>query len=92
MEFEWDEEKAILNSEKHGVNFEDAVTVFDDLNAIVIYDDEHSDDEDRYVILGLSKNATLLVVVHTYREPAIRLISARAAEKRERQEYEKELS
>ena len=91
MEFEWDEDKAMLNSEKHGVEFEDAVTVFDDPNAIVIYDREHSDDEDRYIILGASKNARLLVVVHTYREPVIRLISARAAEKRERLEYEKEL-
>ena len=91
MEFEWDKDKAMRNSEKHGVEFEDAVTVFGDLNAIVIYDGEHSDDEDRYIILEVSKNARLLVVVHTYREPAIRLISAQAAEKRERQEYEKEL-
>jgi uncharacterized protein len=57
MECERDEDKALVNSEKHGVAFEDAITLFDDSNAIVIFDNEHSDDEDRHIILGASKNA-----------------------------------
>ncbi|NJK45091.1 MAG: BrnT family toxin [Pleurocapsa sp. SU_196_0] len=90
MEFEWDEEKAQVNKGKHEVRFEEAIEVFEDEFAAVIVDEDHSDDEDRYIILGQSKRGRLLVVVHTYREPNIRLISARAATKHERRDYEEE--
>ena len=87
--FEWDDAKAESNFKKHGVSFEEASTVFYDPHAIVIDDDEHSFDEDRFVIVGLSAAARVLTVCHCYRElnEVIRIISARKATKNEESEY-----
>ena len=87
--FEWDKRKASENRRKHGVAFEEAKSAFLDENARVIPDPEHSDDEDRFVLLGLSVQLRLLVVVHCYRqgEDLIRIISARKADPSERKQY-----
>ena len=89
LEFEWDEKKARTNSKKHGVSFDEASTVFADPLARTIHDPQHSDEEDRFVIVGESHRQTLLVVVFTDRRDKIRLISAREANRRERKDYEK---
>jgi uncharacterized DUF497 family protein len=91
MKFTWDQEKADDNQRKHGVAFEEAQTVFMDCNALRIYDPDHSDDEDRFVMLGLSSVLRLLVVCHCYRESdeQIRIISARKATKTESATYER---
>lgn len=83
--FEWDERKNAINKAKHGVSFEEAVSVFDDTRALVIPDPDHSDDEERFIILGLSTKLNMLVVCHCYRnqEQTIRIISARKATKTE---------
>lgn len=85
LQFEWDENKNTINKRKHGVSFEEARTVFYDEEAIVIDDPEHSEEEERFIILGLSQKANLLVVCHCYRasETVIRIISARKATKTE---------
>lgn len=90
MNFEWDENKARINLQKHGVSFEEAQTVFYDENALLIDDPDHSEDEERFIILGLSAGARLLVVCHCYRESetVIRIISARKATRKETQYYE----
>ena len=87
--FEWDERKASENRRKHGVTFGEAKSAFLDENARVIPDPEHSDDENRFVLLGLSVRLRLLVVVHCYRqgEDLIRIISARKADPSERKQY-----
>ena len=87
--FEWDDEKAARNFEKHGVSFDEASTVFYDPHAIVVDDDEHSFDEDGFIIVGLSAVARVLTVCHCYRElnEVIRIISARRATKNEESEY-----
>ena len=85
---EWDPLKAASNQSKHGVSFEDAATVFYDPLALTIPDSAHSSDEDRFITMGLSAQGELLVVVHTDRVGAIRLISAREAAPRERRTYE----
>lgn len=87
--FEWDAAKASLNKKKHSISFEEAKTVFFDEKAIVIHDPEHSDNEDRFVILGVSAVARLLVVCHCFRrnDSIIRIISARKATKRESMQY-----
>ena len=87
--FKWDASKASLNKKKHGISFDEAKTVFFDENAIVIHDPEHSDDEERFVILGISAIARLLVVCHCFRKKGsvIRIISARKATKRESIQY-----
>lgn len=87
--FEWSVAKATANERKHHVSFEEAKTVFYDEHALVVHDPEHSDDEDRFVILGLSVSTRLLVVVHCYHEEngVIRVISARKATKRESKQY-----
>ncbi len=89
--FDWNPGKASANKKKHGVSFDEAKTVFLDKNAMVIHDSEHSDDEERFVILGLSFVARILVVCHCYREKdnVIRIISARKATKREAIQYPK---
>lgn len=87
--FEWDPDKAITNLEKHGVSFEEAKTVFGDPNELTIFDDDHSDEEDRYLSLGMSSLGRVVVVSYTERDDRIRIISARAANKRERGQYEK---
>jgi hypothetical protein len=91
LRFEWDEVKNRANRQKHGVWFEEAQAVFDDPRARVFFDAEHSQEEDRLLILGLSNAARLLVVVHCYRRAAstIRIISARKATRKEAKTYEK---
>ena len=87
--FEWDDEKAESNLEKHGVSFDEASTVFYDPHALVIDDDEHSYEENRFIIVGLSAKARALTVCHCYREAdeVIRIISARRATKNEENAY-----
>ena len=91
IQFEWDENKKQSNQHKHGISFQEAKTVFYDEEALVIDDPEHSETEDRFIILGLSNKANLLVVCHCYRasDTVIRLISARKATKTESQYYGK---
>jgi uncharacterized DUF497 family protein len=88
LTFEWDENKARQNLKKHGVSFEEASTVFGDPLSSTIPDPLHSDEEDRFVILGESHCRRLLVVVFAERGDHIRIISARRASRRERREYE----
>ena len=89
MDFIWDEEKAEINIRKHEVSFEEASTVFFDEHALEIFDPDHSEDEDRFLLLGLSSTLRLLVVCHCYREndALIRIISARKATRKETQAY-----
>ena len=88
LEFEWDDRKAKQNARKHGVSFEEASTVFSDPAALTIFDRVHSDEEDRYVTLGESQQRRLIVVAFTDRDDVIRIISARRATPRERNDYE----
>ena len=88
MAFEWDSNKAATNLAKHGVSFEEAKTVFDDPLYIDFYDLDHSDDEHRYIMIGMSEQNRLLLVAYTERGDVIRLISAREATKAERRAYE----
>jgi uncharacterized protein len=89
IEFEWESAKAKANLRKHGVAFEEAETVFSDDLALLIDDPDHSDDEERFVLLGLSTTRRILAVVHGYRSApdTIRVISARKATKSERAAY-----
>lgn len=89
IKFEWDDNKNEINKKKHNVSFEEARTVFYDPEALVIDDPEHSEQEDRFIILGLSKKTNLLVVCHCYRESdsIIRIISARKATTTETKYY-----
>ena len=89
IRFEWDPAKAALNIKKHGVSFEDAQSVFYDDLAVQFYDEPHSDGEDRFLMLGMSSNAQLLLVCHCEREDGgvIRIISARKATKQEQSFY-----
>ena len=91
--FDWDPAKAKANLKKHGVSFERAITVFRDPKAISVFDQDHDEDEDRWITMGLSEQGTIVVVVHTFRETgneefAIRVISARRAGKKEQKYYE----
>ena len=86
--FEWDEDKSKLNVRKHGSSFEEAKTVFNDPFAITIGDPDHSDDESRYIDIGLSSKGKLLVVWYTDRNENIRLIGCRKATRSERKAYE----
>lgn len=88
MSFEWNDEKAQLNLKKHGVTFEEALTVFDDPLAITFEDELHSDQEERFLTIGYSNLGRLLIVVATYRMNKARLISARPVTKKERSIYE----
>lgn len=89
IRFEWDERKSAANKRKHKVSFEEAQTVFLDENAIRFFDPDHSGDEDRFLMLGMSFALRVLVVCHCYRESdaVIRIISARRADKREQSDY-----
>ena len=89
LRFEWDENKNAINKAKHKVSFEEAQTVFYDADAIVIDDPDHSETEERFIILGFSAKAKLLVVCHCYRESdtVIRIISARKATTKESLQY-----
>lgn len=88
MRFEWDRDKAVSNCNKHGVPFDEAVTVFYDPLAATFGDPDHSVEEDRLITLGYSGQGRLLVVCHTERSGAIRIISARRATVRERKRHE----
>lgn len=93
IEFEWDPRKATSNRRKHGVSFEEAATAFYDEGGLLIGDPDHSDDEDRFVLIGLSSSLRVLVVVHAYRgsDSVIRIISARRAAPSERDFYQSRL-
>ncbi|MBQ7437746.1 MAG: BrnT family toxin [Oscillospiraceae bacterium] len=88
--FEWDANKNITNQKKHHISFEEAQTVFYDEHALLIDDPDHSEEEERFILLGFSRRANLLVVCHCYRqsESVIRIISARKATKTEEKSYE----
>jgi len=87
--FIWDEKKAEANYKKHKISFKEAETAFSDPNARLIFDPDHSDDEDRFVLLGLSSVLRILIVCHCYREDdrTIRIISARKADRNEQKQY-----
>ena len=89
IQFEWDDRKSRENKRRHKVSFEEAQTVFLDENAIRFFDPDHSQDEDRFIMLGMSFTLRVLVVCHCYREDdsVIRIISARKADKREQSDY-----
>lgn len=89
MKFEWDQVKARANAKKHGVTFDEARAVFFDDAALVFDDPDHSDEEDRFLLLGISSGRRVLLVVHCYRDhdEVVRIISARAATNRECERY-----
>lgn len=91
MRFAWDETKAADNHRKHGVAFDEACTVFADENARLKHDPDHSQDEDRFIVLGFSTRLRMLMVCHAYREndDVIRIISARKATPHEHKQYGK---
>ena len=87
--FDWDNAKNLTNKKKHGISFEEAQTVFVDEHALLIHDPDHSSDEDRFILLGLSARLRLLVVCQSYRksDEVIRIISARKATREEQKQY-----
>ena len=91
MRFEWNPDKNKSNIKKHGVDFNEAETVFQDEMALELFDDEHSDDEDRYIIIGISSKTRELMVCHCYKNggDVIRIFSARRATKNEIMLYER---
>ena len=88
--FEWDAEKADANERKHGVTFSEASTAFSDPLSATIDDPDHSRDEQRFVLFGISERGRLLAVMHAERDDVIRIISARRATRTEQREYEGE--
>jgi len=96
-QFAWDTEKAVANRAKHGVAFELAATVFRDALALSQYDEDHSEDEERWITLGMAETGELILVVHTFeelspQEALIRIISAREPDRQERLDYQGPLS
>jgi uncharacterized DUF497 family protein len=91
MRFEWDANKASTNLAKHGVSFREAVEVFYDPNALEDYDVEHSSKESRFFIIGLSSRRLLFVVYTEFKEDRVRIISARKANRAEREVYERRI-
>ncbi len=89
MQFEWDIKKAQINQQKHEVSFEEAKSCFYDPNQIAFYDSNHSDNEDREILIGHSTTGRLLIVICTIRDDKISMISARKATKQEANDYEK---
>lgn len=89
IKFEWDNNKAKINLEKHGITFDEASTAFADQNAILFDDPDHSMEEERFMLLGMSSQAKMLIVCHCYRgaDDIIRIISARKATKTEEKQY-----
>ena len=89
IKFSWDKNKAQSNLKKHQISFKEAKTVFDDENARLIFDPDHSEDEDRFILLGYSCTSKILTVVHCYRddEQNVRIISARKSTKHEENQY-----
>ena len=88
MQFEWDSAKAAANLSKHGVSFDEAQTVFDDPLYVDFYDPDHSDGEQRYIIIGQSRQGQLLMVSYTERDDTMRIISSRGVTPAEREAYE----
>lgn len=88
--FAWDDSKALINAQKHGVSFEEAATVFADPLSLTIVDEAHSEVEDRFIDIGESSGGRLLVVVYTEQDETIRIISCRLATKAERRAYEQQ--
>ena len=91
IEFEWDPCKAESNFKKHRVSFQEAATVLHDLLGITIFDPDHSDEENRFISIGMSRSGRLLMVAHTEREAKVRIISSRELNKSERKAYEIEI-
>ena len=89
ISFEWDDNKNVINSKKHGIDFQEAQSVFFDENGLLISDPDHSEFEERFILIGMSNKAELIIVSHCYRnnEEIIRIISARKATKNEYQQY-----
>jgi uncharacterized protein len=89
LSFRWDPAKDAVNRRKHGIGFDEAATVFYDDDALLVSDPEHSQEEDRFLLLGLSSRLRTLIVCHCYREDSgvIRIISARKADRSEREQY-----
>ena len=89
LRFEWDPHKSKMNLDKHGVSFEEAASVFYDERAVEFYDDDNSEWEERFLLLGISSNLRLLMICHCYRaeESVIRIIFARKATKKESKYY-----
>lgn len=88
MTFEWDERKNRANKRKHGISFEESVRVFNDEDALEIYDKEHSTAEDRYVVIGRISEVVIVCLVCNYRNPElVRIISSRPANAKEKEEY-----
>jgi len=89
ISFEWDKDKNSSSKKKHGISFEEGQTVFVDENALLLHDPDHSDKEDRFILLGLSSNLRILVVCHCYKknDEVIRIISARKATRSEQKQY-----
>lgn len=88
--FEWDPRKAAANLKKHGVSFEEAVTVFGDPLSMNMPDPDHSEGEQRFIVLGISVRFRRVVVAYTERPPTTRIISARLATRQERRQYEEQ--
>ncbi|HZQ07476.1 MAG TPA: BrnT family toxin [Anaerolineae bacterium] len=88
MDFDWDPQKAAKNLRKHKVSFGEAATVFSDPLSVTVSDPDHSDDEDRYIIVGMSQQSRLLIVSFAERGDLVRVISARKLTRSERQAYE----
>ncbi len=88
--FEWDSHKNQINQKKHGISFEEAKSVFYDDKAIQFWDEAHSDEEERFLLLGRSSKMRILLIVHCYREQesVIRIISARKATENESKQYQ----
>lgn len=86
--FEWDPEKAQANRAKHGISFEDVTSAFADPLSLTIPDPDHSEEEERYILMGMTRHGTLVVVVHLDLGDAIRIISARKATRTEQRHYE----
>lgn len=88
LSFEWDNKKAVSNQQKHGITFDEASTVFADTLSLTIHDPLHSENEERFTIIGVSHKNHVLIVIHTEMDDNVRIISARKATKNERLYYE----
>jgi uncharacterized DUF497 family protein len=92
LRFEWDARKAARNLAKHGVSFDEATTVFSDPLSLTIRDPDHPDEDERWVIIGETHRRRLVVVVHAEEASTVRIISAREADRHEREKYEERTS
>ena len=91
IDFEWDPKKARANLQKHRISFAEAATVLSDPLGITVFDPDHSQEEDRYITVGMSEHGRAIMVAHTDRDNRIRIISARALSRAEREQYDKEI-